>query len=344
LPNESVAWQAKRVERMNVLFLIEAGGKFGLGHLMRSSVLADAVCGRRGNSVIGVRLGDRALPAWALPKSGLIELDGTDCARACAQAEDLAGTRQPDWVVVDGYGLLGAGLVARLRQRGLRVLAFDDLNTDGGGADLVVNQNVARNDVSAPGRLLGPVYALVDPAYAAYRTRDVADTVHRILVTFGGSDLHGLTQRVVAAFAGVPGKLTLDVVIGPSHRKRSFARPGMHELVTHEHPHGLAELLGRADLVISAAGSTCWQVSCAGVPLIAVQTVDNQRELVACLDRQHCALTFDRAEFCDLLERGDLAAVLTSFADPGRRAAMIAAQRQLVDGNGAQRIVAAMEL
>jgi spore coat polysaccharide biosynthesis predicted glycosyltransferase SpsG len=327
---------------MNVLFLIEAGGGFGLGHLMRSSVLADAVRSRGGNPTMALRLGDRALPAWAMPTSERIELDGADIARACAQAEALAHTRRPSWVVVDGYGMLGAGLVARLRQHGLRVLAFDDLGTEGGGADLVVNQNFARTDQSTAGRLLGPAFAAVDPAYAAHRARPVADRVRRILVTFGGSDLHGLTQRVVGAFAAVPGKLTLEVVIGPSLRTRDFVPAGAHELVTHDQPQGLAELLGRADLAISAAGSTCWQACCVGVPLIAIQTVDNQRELAACLDRQHCALIFDRTQFCGLLERGDLAAVLKLFADPGERAAMIAAQRRLVDGKGAERIIAAM--
>jgi UDP-2,4-diacetamido-2,4,6-trideoxy-beta-L-altropyranose hydrolase len=327
---------------MDVLFLIEAGGGFGLGHLMRSSVLADAVRARGGRPTMALRLGDRALPAWAMPTSERIELDGADCARACAQAEALAHTRRPGWVVVDGYGMLGAGLVARLRAHGLRVLAFDDLGTEGGGADLVVNQNFAHTDHSTAGRLLGPAFALVAPAYAAHRSRPVADRVRRILVTFGGSDLHGLTQHVVGAFAAVPGKLTLDVVIGPSHRTRHVAPAGAHELVMHDRPHGLAGLLGRADVVISAAGSTCWQACCAGVPLIAIQTVDNQRELVACLAQNGCAVTFERAAFCDLLERGGLATVLNSLAEPDVRATMMAAQRRLVDGKGAERIIAAM--
>jgi spore coat polysaccharide biosynthesis predicted glycosyltransferase SpsG len=330
----------------DVLFLIEAGGRYGLGHLMRCAVLMDALRARGGRPISALRLGERELPDWTLPSAPFITLERDDAA-ATSQAEAVAGAQRPGWVVVDGYGLLASDVVARMHAMGLRVLAFDDFGTDGGGADLVVNQNrppSAKMSGIAASRLLGPQYALVDPTYASHRDKSVAGSIERIVLTFGGSDQHGLTDRAVAALACVPGAFYLDVVIGPYHRVREFAPPGRHRLAVHQKPNGLASLFGTADLAISAAGTTCWQICCVGVPLIAVQTVDNQREAVRCLAEQGCAITQDRETFCQALEDGELPVLLAKLAGPAVRGAMVAAQRRLVDGNGAARIAAAMGL
>ena len=322
---------------MKTLFLVEAGGKYGLGHLARSAVLADALRARHAEAPFAVRRGAGQLPDWLLTGKVVSELDAPGAADA------LVAEHHPDWVVVDGYEMLADGVVQRMQACGRRVLAFDDLGTDGAGADLVVNQNLPV-PVSAqrPAReLLGPGYALVDSAYMANRTRDVATALQRVLITFGGSDLRGLTAHAVQVFGTLSDSLSLDVVVGPYHRTRSFAAPGVHNLTVHEAPHGLAALLATADLVVSAAGSTCWQVCCSGVPLIAVQTADNQREVIRTLAQTY-AVTFSADAFLNLTG-GFLAKLIDGLRDVNLRQRMVSAQRAAVDGNGAARIIDAME-
>src|SRR5271165_64573 len=108
----------------DVLFLIEAGGRYGLGHLMRSTVLMDALRARGGRPISALRLGEGELPDWTLPSTECITLERNEAA-ATRQAEAVAGAQQPGWVVVDGYGLLASDIVARMHAMGLRVLAFD---------------------------------------------------------------------------------------------------------------------------------------------------------------------------------------------------------------------------
>jgi spore coat polysaccharide biosynthesis predicted glycosyltransferase SpsG len=331
---------------MEVLFIVEAGGKYGLGHLMRSTVMIDAMRARSKKSIVALRAGESGIPDWAMPATECVALLG-NAAAAARQAAALAAKRPPGWVVIDGYDILATGLVAQLRTLGLRVMTFDDLGSDGGGANLVINQNrrtAATADAAGSGRLLGPHYALLDPTYVALRGRPVAGTIGHVLVTFGGSDQHAVTGRVVGSFADIPKELSLDVVVGPYHRIRSFAPPGRHRLTVHEEPHGLAALISAADLVISAAGTTCWQVCCVGVPLIAVQTVDNQRDVIRCLSEAGCAIVLGRDEFCALMERGGLQELIGRLSDTAALGAMVAAQRRLIDGNGAARVLAAMAL
>lgn len=322
---------------------MEIGGQYGLGHGMRSAVLIHALKVAGAELAIAVRLGDGALPDWILPSAADFTLEG-DGGQAELQAEAVARQLHPDWVVVDGYGLLGTDLIKRLRAADMLVAAFDDIGDEGGGANLVINQNRAGSDACdvSTGQLFGARYALVDPDYAMLRSRRPGKSIDRILVTFGGSDRYQLTGRTLAALAALPGEKTIDVVVGPYHEIRIFPKPGRHCLNVHQQPHGLAALLKEADLVISAAGTTCWQVCCAGAPLVAVQTVDNQREVVHNLEESRCALTFSREAFVNLLDEGKIIGALQPLQDISARCAMVAAQHQLVDGNGAMRVLAAM--
>src|SRR5882757_6309472 len=147
---------------MGVLFLIEAGGRYGLGHLMRSAVLMKALAAGGIHSVIALRSGGGSVPEWALPAGKLCMLDDNDSA--VAQAESLARECKPRWAVIDGYDFLAGNAVKQITSLGVHVLAFDDLGIDGGGANIVVNENREAEDTSAAQRrLLGPEYAVIDP-------------------------------------------------------------------------------------------------------------------------------------------------------------------------------------
>jgi spore coat polysaccharide biosynthesis predicted glycosyltransferase SpsG len=302
---------------------------------MRSAVLVEALQRHGDHPVMALRLGEGGLPNWSWPQAERIELHDE------GDVVELAKTRRPDWVAIDGYGLMRGEVVNRLKQIGCRVLAFDDLGTDGAGADLVVNSN--RRPEAIAGKLIGPGYALIDASYRSPQRATETGKIDRVLVTFGGSDLHGITSHVVAALKDVPGSLAIDVVIGPYHAVRSFAAPAGHKIALHQQPQGLASLMASADLMISAAGSTCWQACCVGVPLVAVQTADNQREVVNELAARGCAVTFERGEFVRMLGNGGLPELIARFDDPQRREAVRDAQRATVDGQGAARIIAAMK-
>ena len=46
-----------------------------------------------------------------------------------------------------------------------------------------------------------------------------------------------------------------------------------------------------AELAITAAGSTCWELACLGVPAVTIVTAENQRGIAASLS--HAGITQD---------------------------------------------------
>jgi spore coat polysaccharide biosynthesis predicted glycosyltransferase SpsG len=161
----------------------------------------------------------------------------------------------------------------------------------------------------------------------------------------GGSDPDNVTLRIIEVLTrlGAPA-LEVKVVVGPANphlktlRKAvaSFALP--MQLLT-DVP-DMASLMGWADLAVSDAGSTCWELACLGVPAVVLALTEQQTRLAGEIELNgvaknlgwHAAISADRlASALDVL-------LYSSF----RRLRMSQQGRALIDGRGAERVVQAL--
>ncbi|MBB2909530.1 spore coat polysaccharide biosynthesis predicted glycosyltransferase SpsG [Streptosporangium becharense] len=153
----------------------------------------------------------------------------------------------------------------------------------------------------------------------------------RVLCFFGGTDAAGMAHRWADTLAavGVPFSATL---VSP---RPLPARPGITVVPPTD---GLPELMASADLVITAAGTSCWELLYLGVPAALVWVADNQltgyealvgRELAAGLG-PGCSAAGAVPLLRELLTRPALRA---RYAERGRG---------LVDGRGRERVAGAL--
>jgi spore coat polysaccharide biosynthesis predicted glycosyltransferase SpsG len=104
----------------------------------------------------------------------------------------------------------------------------------------------------------------------------------------------------------------------------------------------MAALLAGADLVICAAGSTCWEAAHLGIPALTLVVADNQMRVAAGLSE---AGVVRNAGWFHAVSDAALAAAIASLVrDGAARAEMSGRGRALVDGRGADRVVRAMRL
>jgi UDP-2,4-diacetamido-2,4,6-trideoxy-beta-L-altropyranose hydrolase len=323
-----------------IVFAIEVGKAYGLGHMMRCRVLAGELMRRGCKIALAVRGDLSVLDRWPWPAGSIAIGLGATAESAAADVLALAQEDCPDWLVVDGYGLAGTVLLPELRRRGMRTLAFDDTADAPVPADLILNQNTLDGaPYGADARtLLGPRFALVDADYRhARRGVDEPARIRRILVSFGGSDRKGMTSRVLLVLArSLPDLDQIDVVSGPFHAESHAAVAADLPVRYHQAPSSLALLIAGADVVISAAGSGCWEVCCVGRPLIAVQTAENQRHVVAMLRHSGGAITLER------LDEDMFMAAWERIRDFAVRRLLAASAQALVDGMGAARVADAL--
>jgi RimJ/RimL family protein N-acetyltransferase len=99
----------------------------------------------------------------------------------------------------------------------------------------------------------------------------------------------------------------------------------------------MAELLAGATVVVSAAGTTAWELACLGRPALLVTVAENQGPVAAGLARAGVAVDLGPLE--GLSADRLLAAVTDLLDDQPRRDAMGARGTALVDGSGARRVV-----
>lgn len=331
-----------------VVIRAHGGGAAGAGHVMRCLALAHAMSADRAAVTFVLDdasgpLAKRVLDAGyaVVPAGGEVGTFADSTAVAALAAEE--GAR---WVVVDGYPL-GAEFVEALQAAGFYVLAIDDHGTRGyQSAEIVLDQNLGADPADYASRsartrlLLGTEYALLRPEFARRRAealgRAVPERAARLLVTFGGSDPAGLTALAIAAL-GDPRLegIGTSVLLGPGAPVPDVALPAGVTLL--RDVRDVATLIAETDLALAAAGSTCWELACLGVPSLLIAAAENQ---VPIAERMHAAGAgryLGRAD-CGGIDAASLASSIEGLAaDAASRRLMREAAARLVDGRGAAR-------
>lgn len=328
------------------LLVCDAGVTVGVGHVMRCLALAEELqqrgfAVRFASDVRGIGWVERQLR-----RRGFDLRADED---PVAAGEDL----RPEVVVVDSY-LLPREAYGALRAAAGVLVAVVDGDPDGREADIYLDQNLGAEHDSwplAPGarRLAGPAYTLIRDDVRTHRHVEgqlVTDRPSRVLVLAGGTDPRGAAPLLMRALAdtGVPFEATV-VAAAPSLREAVLAvptGPGQDVRVLDPGP-GLGELAARADLVVSAAGTSTWELCCIGAALALVVAADNQ--IVSYGRALEAGIAVGLGSVDQLAEdpAAGTAVLARLLADPDERRRLRAAAAGLVDGRGRGRVADIVE-
>lgn len=259
-----------------------------------------------------------------------------------------------DAVVFDSYDLPGEVFTA-VRRSGVPTLAIVDGDLRGADADVLVDQNLGA-EFDQPVlperavRLAGLEYVLLRDEVLALRPSEPPVLrpagVPKVFAFFGGTDAYGAGPYVVQALAatGVPFEAT---VVAPGEELGAgiaAVRLQEGQSVQVIGPTSqLAKAVVGADLVVSASGTSTWELLCLGATAGLVCVVDNQE-----LGYERAVATGAAAGVGTLAElkvdSTAAAAVLRKLlTDPQERAQLAQAGWKLVDGQGRARVADALE-
>ena len=352
---------------MRVAFRTDASPQIGSGHVARCVTLGLELA-ERGAQVSFIardyatgwydKIIDASFPLQLLPRPSKpppVTVDdygtwlGVAADQDAEETLEAIGAAGCSLLVVDHYGL-GIPWERSMREAARQIMAIDDLPERSHDVDVLLNQSsdvVGDGSVVASPRsgvveLLGPRFAVLDPAFRAARGLDVprSESVHRVLLSFGGSDPQGLTLETLKGLTAPDfDHLEVDVVLGNATAEREEI-----ERIASDHGrvriwsglNHLAGLMAASDVAIGAAGATSWERACLGLPSLVVSLANNQEPIGEMLERVGTARYLGRADassatrlveaFTELV--GDTPA-LQEMAERGA---------QLVDGLGALRV------
>lgn len=333
---------------MRILLRCDGGGALGVGHVMRSLALAEAavaaghevmVAGRFEGSFLAGRLA--AVPIEVVPLA----------AAEPQHLVDLVGRLRPDLLHVDSYEAPGveAGGV------NLILSNVEDGTFGRRPADVVVDPTFGaelspRPDDGSSWLLRGSRYTPLRRRVLDARRGDLpaeqdfhTGVARTVLVVMGGTDPVGLAPAAVTLLARTGLALEVTVIAAGENagRVRTATRGSRLSLNVLAPVDDLPALMSEQDLVISAAGTSVWELCCIGVPMAVIWAVDNQREGYDRLVAAGAAVGLGGRE-----RNGDERAVgllRTALTDSRVRADLVLAGRHAVDGLGAWRVVRTWE-
>lgn len=338
--------------------LIRADGdrQIGTGHIMRCLALAQAWQTNTGGTVTFVVARDAPALEERLRSEGgqVIQLSvQPGSIEDAMQTVALARQCRAAWVVVDGYHF-GAQYQHALKVANLQLLAIDDHgHAEHYYADIVLNQNLHAPEQLYTHRqphtrlLLGSRYLLLRQEFVQQGPplRTTPPLARRVLVTMGGSDPENITAKVIQALLqNQYAELQATVIIGGSNPYASHIQALLRDTPAFiELKHDVADLseeMRKADIAISAAGSTAWELAYMGLPTLLTIAAENQRLIATSLAQTGCAVNLGWHSLCTPSDIIEAFKKLRGSAEA--RHAMSQQGQLLVDGNGATRVIMAM--
>lgn len=302
---------------------------------------------------VAFAVADARPAAFLGPWSNRAEIVGGDCKALVREDGLVLGnvcrSHRARSLLVDSYGVSEAFFSAvREEAPMIRVVYIDDLFNFSVGklnrprrwdVDAVVAYGFglerAGFDETYAGvnteLMIGQRYAPLRPGFTG-KDRLNSEHVRRIMVTTGSTNPSCVLETMAsAALTAVP-NAEIDVVVGALS---NFSLPADASMRVHRGLTDLSSLMYDADLVVSAAGTTLYELCAVGVPTVAVPIVANQLPNADGFDATHLGM---------VVRPGDafvtrLTATIRALAtDAFMRANLSSRMCATVDGKGSLRI------
>lgn len=357
---------------MKAVIRVDASLNMGTGHVMRCLTLAEALK-KEGADIVFIcreheghlleRIEQQGFKTHALPnvhdeeKTANAETDNNELYGRCwlgsTQQQDAELCRpllekiQPDWLIVDHYGIDQAWQTELAPYYG-KLMVIDDLANRGHQCDVLLDQTYGRQVDDYVGLvpqqaklLLGSTYALLRPEFAEWRDyslqRRRKPEFKKLLITMGGVDPDNITGEVLTALekSSLPDELEIIIVMGATaphlESVKRQSKLMANKVSVKVNVDNMAEIMANADLAIGAAGATTWERCCLGLPSIQIVIAKNQEIIAELISKAGGALCLTIRSLHELCNK--------VFLAKSQSAQLIKYSSALVNGSGTVKVM-----
>ena len=290
-----------------IAFRFDAGPSIGSGHLIRCTALAEALRTLEHQILFLCRNPLSDPPPYPvlffappLPVSTDGRYEVMDIIDELSAIQTLIPERQIDCLIVDHYGAGEAYFSALQGCVGLLV-ALDDTHRHPIPVDLVVNGNIYAERLSYPeasASLIGPWYLPLRKTFQSVTPRPISPRVRKVYLTSGGADPLRFCKTALEWLLALPqDHIQIHLIAGPGFspsylQKMKERAPELHICRQPD----MRQCMEDADLFITSAGSTLYELAVCGVPNLSCILADNQVLLAAEMQQRGCTICLGRLE------------------------------------------------
>lgn len=342
---------------MKVIIRADANSYIGQGHVMRCLSICDAFKDK-GHECLFVCAKDtpmelimnRGYDVYYLTTS----YDRMD--DELALLEQIIAEEKANLLIIDSYYVTHDYFEALGKV--IKTVYLDDVYEFAYNVDCLVNYNVYADEekykemyvtekVKTPAMIIGPAYAPLRKEFTQRNIREISE-IKNIMISVGGADpLHLAYGFALKFFEDEFFKdKNINMILGkmePDIDRIKNICEDTKNISCFVNVKDMKEKIEEADMVISAAGSTQYEICACGKPCICFSMADNQvpggekfGELGAFIYAGD--VRFNESFFYDVIN-----AVKRIAADPALAKEMSRKASEIADGHGAERIVNELE-
>lgn len=323
---------------MRVLILTEGGNEIGFGHISRCSSLYDEIQ-KRNTEVKMIIKGSTDIAKKHLLHGRSVEV--TDW-----QSKEFirSNITKNDYCIIDSY-LLSVEGYQLIAKQAWHCLYIDDNARLKYPIGTVVNPSLYTNrtcydDKGSTVYLLGAEYIILRECFVDQGKLTLRDNVEHVLITMGGSDTKGIIPDILEQLCTVYPNIFFDIVIGQVSidiEQIHKISPNNTNFHTNLNGNEMKNLMIQADLAITAAGQTIYELLATGIPFIPIQIVDNQINNILGMKALYEELPVIYCGDEDIMPK--IKQVFDNYLSSESREAFIKLYKDVVDGYGSQRII-----
>lgn len=345
------------------MLIIRADGNavIGMGHVMRCLSIADALK-EKGAQPLFVTACKECISVIEQRgfQTRLLTTDYRDMLSELPQLEQILREEnkiKKHVILVDSYQV-SKTYYQELKKLGM-IVCLEDMGQPY-PVDMLINYNIygeklaqvyTADSVSKPQKmLLGVTYMPLRKEFLGDISYTVREKVTDVMITTGGSDpcfaAKAFTDAVLANKTLQREKIRYHIISGPfnSHAEDLKALYGeVSNVVIHEKVKSMKEIMCRCDIVLTATGSTIYEVSTLGVPMLVFYFAQNQKQGAEEIEKRTSVINCgDFSIDTRAVTEKAVSTILRCVQDKKYRELLNKEEKMLVDGRGAGRIAEAI--
>ena len=322
----------KLLQQRHIVFVVTGYPAVGLGHIFRALTLAHEIT-------------DHRITFLCTTKSELAvrQIAGRDYKTVLQQGPllDEVLNLEPDLVVNDILNTEEI-YVTGLKQKGVKVVNFEDVGPGAKAADLVVNA-VYPPEGSLPEHFLcGSDYFCLRDEFLDVGQGRFQKVPQNLLIAFGGTDPRNFTLKALCAVQDIceQRQMKIFIVTGPGYLHRESMEQYLNAIVyqNYEYAHKtgvMSAIMEQADFAISSAGRTVYELAHMRVPAIILS--QNEREHTHFFARPEYG--FEYLGYMDSFDAEKVVKALHKLLDPVHRKTLHSRMKQFRFGRNKKRVI-----
>jgi spore coat polysaccharide biosynthesis predicted glycosyltransferase SpsG/CMP-N-acetylneuraminic acid synthetase len=268
-------WMAEKfLKRKRILIRVDGYNKIGLGHIYRTLALATQLIDHELLFVtkkeydLGIRL----------IKENNFQLKTIDRE---GDLERIIAEFNP-YIVINDILDTNSEYIGFLKDKDIFIVNFEDLGEGAKKADLVINALYRRKNF-LENHYWGKDYYILREEFHLVGKKEITKDVKNILISYGGTDPNNYTEKVLDILENLKIQdLKVNAILGLGYKNveklKQKAKNYSFEVNVKQHINHISKYMHEADIALTAAGRTVYELASMGVPTIVL--VENERGLL----------------------------------------------------------------